>query len=486
MAPHKETPTEIPLGEPKDFDGIVFNWMRTFAEIVDLTNKKHYDTEHTRRGMINAINAFVSTLDPHSNFLDPETYQSMEQSTSGEFFGVGIVIDNTRKPKDKFLTIVDTIPDGPADKAGLKPMDKIMEVDGLPLEGISTEEAITKLKGKRHSTVEIKVLRDKQNELMSFTITRDIIQEKNSLSFHIKEPNIFYLSLTQFSRNATAQMEALLKKSQENKYRGIILDLRNNSGGLLSTAIEIAALFLQKGSLVVTTKDKNNLETERYQTSKNPIADGSIPIFILINNYTASAAEILAGCLKIHSDRYSKETTSGDQDRLMAFLVGTKTFGKGSVQEVIQVSNNSAVKITTSLYFLPDDTTIQGIGIEPDFEIERCTVPTEQMQWLTKYYGREHALEHYIKTDKAKQEEAKRKEERSKKKETDQPSRWQERAKEMLQSDNQLHEAITLINILSNFKKCDPETVHNRENALKFLKNNYVTTGSLTIEEVKL
>ncbi len=458
---------------PQNFDEIVFNWSRTFAQVMDIVNKKHFKITNPQDGMIKAIDAFVNHLDPHSSLLDPQTYKNMLEATTGEFFGVGIVIDNTRKPKDKYLTIVDTIPDGPADKIGIQPLDKIIEINGKPLEGMSTEQATSNLKGARHTKVHIKILREKHPDLIPFNITRDVIKEQHSLSFHIKSHDIYYLSLSMFTENVVQQVEKLLNKALEHHYKGLILDLRNNSGGLLSAVIDIAGLFLKKNSLVVITKDKNDREIERFATDRVPAANSNLPIFILINNYTASAAEILAGCLKIHSDQ------------LMVFLVGTTTFGKGSVQEVIPISNNCALKITTSLYYLPNNTAVQGIGIEPDFVIDRTLPQTEQMQWFTKHYGREQTLDNYIKvvdiTEKADDKPA-----GENKSEKEKPDRWQERAKEMLQKDNQLRETITLINMLHTAQNNTPDKVQNRQLAVAYLKQSHISSDKLEIEEIKL
>jgi C-terminal processing protease CtpA/Prc len=294
-----------------------------------------------------------------------------------------------------------------------------------------------------------------------------------------------------FTDASVKQIETLLAKSHAQKIKGLILDLRNNSGGLLNAAIDIAGLFLKKGSLVTLTKDKHGKEIERYPTKRNPIAKNNIPIFILINNYTASAGEILAGCLKINSD------TTNDY---LVFLVGTKTFGKGSVQEIVPISNNCALKITTCLYFLPDNSTIQGIGIEPDFIIERTTPPTEQMQWFIKNYGREETLDNSIKVtkeglplekikkdkpfDKLRASGDKANEKKDEKKQTG--NRRYDRAKEMLQHDNQLHECIALINALHSAQHYTPQLVTTRANALAHLKQNNINVDTLDIEEVKL
>ena len=473
---------QTPSTSEKPFDEITYSWTRTLAEVLGLVNDKHYKVSKWEECWPKTIDTLLSSLDPHSNFLDPKTYKHMLETTSGEFFGIGIVIDNTRTNKDKALTVVDTIPDGPADRAGVKPLDKILEINGEQLDGMSTDEATAKLKGEKGTKVHIKLLREGQPDLMSFDITRDVIKDQNSLCFYLPEQNVYYLSLNMFTHNAIKQIEELIKKSHQTKYKGLILDLRNNSGGLLNAVVDIAGLFLDKGSLVVTTKDKSGNETERYVTTKNPIANNTIPIVILINNYTASAAEILAGCLKIHSDDLSKASKNEPQKKLMVFLVGTNTFGKGSVQEVIPVSNNCAIKLTTSLYFLPHDISIQGEGIAPDFEVERNMPPTDQVNWFNTFYGREKALNNYIKNPNAKEEAPKKKKELQ----GDKRKSWSKRAKKMLKHDNQFRDAINILNMLFSAQSTCPEKVSNRQKAVDFLNLNYLSNKKLKLMEVKI
>jgi carboxyl-terminal processing protease len=474
----QEEPVNIPANiSDENFDETIFNWSRTFAQAMDIAHKKHYAITDAAENMIQAIDGFINSLDAHSNFLEPKKYQEMLEITSGEFFGVGIVIDNMRKTKDKHLTIVDTIPDGPSDSIGIQPMDKIVEINGQLLEGLTTEKIVSLLKGERHSTVSVKVMRENSPDLLSFDIVRDIVKEQHSLSFHIKSHNISYLSLSMFTDAAVKQIEILLKKSHDLHHKGLILDLRNNSGGLLNAAVDIAGLFLKKNSLVTLTKDKHGKEIERYTTKRNPVAKNTVPIFILINNYTASAGEILAGCLKINSD-----TTNN----YLVFLVGTKTFGKGSVQEVIPIGNNCALKITTCLYFLPDNTTIQGTGIEPDFMIERTTPPTEQMQWFIKNYGREETLNNYIKVDKDGTPLVKDKNEKKETPKKKNTNKRYDRAKEMLQNDNQLRDCIALVSMLHTAQKHTPHLVKTRADALAYLKENHISSDKLDIEEVTI
>jgi carboxyl-terminal processing protease len=471
--------------EPEQpFDEVVFEWSRTWAEVMQLVKNKHYKVNAPKKGMAKAINEFLNHLDPHSAFLDPETYTRMLESTSGEFFGIGIVIDNTRKTKDKFLVVVDVISDGPADKVGIEPGDKIIEVDDAILEGMATEEIIAKIKGERKTKVHLKVLREGQPDLLEYTIERDVVKDQSALSFQIKNHDIYYVSLSIFSKNAIDQVRNLLEKGTKQDYRGLIIDLRNNSGGLLDAVVDICGFFVDKGSLVAFTKDKDGNIIEKYHTRTNPIITPHIPIFVLINNYTASAAEILAGCLKMHSVK-TEEHTKKKSTPLKVFLVGTQTFGKGSVQEIIPVSNNSAVKITVYLYYLPNGETIQGTGIKPDFDIERSFPPSKQMQWFSKFYGSENKLPNSIKphgtdTDSLdkKKKDAKKNDDESK------PKRWQERAKEMLQKDNQLRATITLINMLHTAEQCCPERTENRTDAIAYLKEMYLGGEELDITEI--
>jgi len=471
--------------QPFDYDKAIFSWSNTFAEVLNLTQKKHYKAENVEIAMQQSIDAFLSNLDPHSGFLGPKTYKQMMESTSGEFFGIGIVIDNTRKPKDRHLTVVDTIPDGPADKSGIKPMDNIIEIDNTPLAGMTTEEATAKLKGARNSKVTVKVMRKDKPDLLSFTITRDVIKEQNSLSFHIKDQNIYYLSLNTFSENAVKQIERLLQEANKEKYKALILDLRNNSGGLLSAVVDICGMFVDKGSTIVITKDKENKPMQRYVTNRKPIANTTVPIFVLINNYTASAAEIFAGVLKIDSEKQA-QANAQNQKKLNVFLVGTKTFGKGSVQEVIPVSNDSAIKLTTALYFLPNDTTIQGRGIDPDFMVERTMPLTEQAQWFTKNYGHESSFKNHIKVVNEKGQSAQPAAATKANPEEASQNSWEKRAREMLQNDNQLHATIMIANLFQMAQASCPDQVCNRNKAAEFIKKHLISSDQLTIEQVKL
>lgn len=462
--------------EAVPFDDAVLGWMGTFAEILQTVEQKHYKVSHIDECMAKAMDSFLNCLDPHSSFLDSVAKKEMLESTSGEFFGIGVVIDATRQSKSTFLLVIDIIPGGPADNAGLKPLDKIIEIEGKPLEGMETDDATDRLRGARHTTVNVKVLRENQPDIISFDIMRDVVQEQNALCFYLPDHDVYYLSLTRFSDTSYKQVEDLLTKAQKKKCRALVLDVRNNPGGLLTAVVDIAGLFLDKGSLVAVTKDKYGKEADKpCITTREPVANDQTPIFILINNYTASAAEILAGALKVHSDKLAR--ASKKQKKLMVFIVGSRSYGKGSVQEIIPLnSSDGMIKITTALYFLPDNISIQGVGIEPDFVVERRLPMTEQMEWFNKFYGRENTLANYIKVhEEPEKVEATEKEDKS----------ASARARKILaEKDNQFREAITLINIYHTARVYSPDQVANRRAAVEFINKVHVIDSPLKIEVV--
>lgn len=466
--------------EPKkeDPDNTLYRWSRTLAEVMHTTKEKHYQPKDLQECMIQACDAFLTSLDPHSSFLSPKAYQSITDTMAGSFFGIGVVIDATKETHNKFLTVIDTIPEGPADKAGIKPLDKIIDIENKPLEGMTIEEATAKLKGPRHSPVHIKILREGQSDLIEFTIKRDEIKEQNSLCFYLDDHNIYYLALSMFTQQAVNQLEHLISQAQTKKPRALIIDLRNNSGGLLTSAIDIVGLFVPKNSLVVTVKDKNNTVLNNYQTQRNPIASSDIPIFIMINNFTASAAEILAGCLKYYAEhRFTKNQLS---HKLTVFLVGTPTWGKGSVQEVIPLSNDCAAKITTSLYFLPGDRSIQAIGIEPDFIIEKMMPQTKQANWLVSAYGREKTLKNHITLHKPVESKLEEKNNHNEHKS------WIERAQGRLLEDNQFRETINIINIYDAARTHSPHLVIHRPKAISYINQVYIGSKEpIKMSEVK-
>lgn len=461
-----------------DFEQTIFQGIKSFAEVVHISNKKYFEplnSEKAAKAMVNATNAYISTLDPHSSFMDPKSYKEIIETTQGEFFGIGVIIDNMKEADQEFLRIIDTIPAGPADKAGIRADDMIVQVNDDALKGLTVEEIIAKLKGKRNTPVTLKIKRGNNPELLSFTVNRDIVKEQDALCYYFKDNSIYYLSLRLFTENSVKQVEQLLKKCQSQHSKGLILDLRNNSGGLLNAVVDIAGLFLKKNSIVVITQERD--KRIEYKTTRDPIALGDIPVFIIINNLTASAAEILAGCLQIHSDTTKK--TDQKNENPLVFLIGSKTFGKGSVQEVIPIPNDCAAKVTTALYFLPNNSSIQSVGIQPDFAIEPRFAPTKEMQWFNKFFGYESSLKNAIKNKNGSEAvETKTKDDKEK--------TWQEKKQEQIGSDYTILSTLRLIEMFNMAKKAYPTLVSTRPESIAFLKKNYVASDAIAMEEITI
>ena len=479
--PPKENKTV--LKSPEEQEREIYQWFRTISEVVHLVSKKHYKNVEFPDFVQEALKAAVPHTDAHSSFFPKESYKAALESTSGEFSGIGISI-MSKAPEDDSLVIIDVIRGGPSDKGGLKNGDKIVEVDGEALKGLSSDEVVTALRGKVGTNVKLKIIRKKKPK--EFIITREIIKDQSSICYNFDQQNVSYLSLKIFSETAAKQMAELLKKAKEQKRKGIILDLRRNPGGILDSAVDMASLFLKKGSLVVCTKDKNKNVITSYPTKTNPVLNSDLPIFILIDNFTASASEILAGCLKHYSEQDNNQSDIENKN-LMVFLVGTETFGKGSVQEVIPISNGCALKLTTMLYYLPNDASIQAKGIQPDFVIKPKTIPEDEIKWINELYGKETSLKHHItvgevegKIEKIKQEKKVNKQEKK-----EEEISWEERHKKAIGQDVQIQACVNMINMLNIAKQSNPKSVDNRQKALAFLKQNYLTDEPVELRQIK-
>ena len=458
----------------------IFQWFRTISEVVHLMVQKDYRDVDIPAFIQNALKAAVPTTEPHSSFFSRDSYKAAMESTSGEFSGIGVSI-MSKAPEDDSLVIIDVIQGGPSDKAGMEAGDKIVEVDGDALKGLTSDEVITKLRGKTGSTVKIKFIRNKKP--LELKIKRDVIKDQSSLCYRFKDQNIYYISLKIFSETAPKQMANLLKKASQQKSRGIILDLRRNPGGVLDpTTIDIAQLFLEKGSLVVSTKDKNRKVVNAYHTRKDPVFQNNIPIFILIDNFTASASEILAGCLR----HYSEQNNS--KRKLMVLLVGTESFGKGSVQEVIPISNGCALKMTTMLYYLPGDISIQAKGIKPDFLVKPKTIPEDEIKWVRELYGKESSLRNHITAAEVAglpKETVKPKKTEKEQTKEEVAKNWEERHRKAIGQDTQIQTCINMINMLSIAKQLNPKLVASRKEAIYYLKKHYLTDEEVSLEQVK-
>ena len=326
-----------------------YKQLNLFGDVFQRVQEQYVEEVTDKKLIESAISGMLQSLDPHSSYLSADSYKDMQVKTKGKFGGLGIEITM----EDGVVKVVSPIDDTPAAKAGMKSGDLIIGVDGESIRGLTINESVSKLRGPVGSKVIITVVRDKKDPY-EIEIKRDIINIKSVKHNIIK--NIGYVRLTTFSDTTTSGLEKALteiKKDLGNKFQGLILDLRNNPGGLLNQSISVADTFLNQGE-IVSTQGRNNDDTSRVFAKKGDLINGQ-PLIVLINSGSASASEIVAGALKDHS---------------RAIIIGTRSFGKGSVQSIIPLAGNGAMRLTTARYFTPSGVSIQAKGIEPDIIVE--------------------------------------------------------------------------------------------------------------------
>jgi len=326
-----------------------YETLKIFTEVLSVVERNYVEEVNTKDLIYNAIKGMITALDPHSAFMTPEAYKEMQVDTKGEFGGLGIQIGM----KDEVLTIIAPIEDTPAWAAGLKAGDKILKINGELTKDMSIQDAVTKMRGPKGTQVTLSILREGWKELRDFTITRDIIKIK-SVKSKVLEGNIGYVKVTQFQQNTASDLDKALGNLKKEGMAAIILDLRNNPGGLLNSAVDVSSKFLPEGSLVVYTKGRDGDRTE-YRTGGGVAVGAEVPMVVLVNPGSASASEIVAGALK---------------DWKRAVVLGEQTFGKGSVQSVVPLSDGSGLRITTARYYTPNGTSIQSTGIVPDITVK--------------------------------------------------------------------------------------------------------------------
>jgi len=329
--------------------------LRVFAEALSLVQKNYVEETKTKDLIYGAIKGMLSELDPHTNFMTPETYKEMQVDTKGEFGGLGIQIGI----KDKKLVVIAPIEDTPAWRAGIKAGDHIFKIDDELTKDLTLEEAVKKMRGPKDTKVTLTIVREGEPKPLEFTIVRDIIKIK-SVKYKMMEGDIGYIRLTQFQERTGDDLEKALNDLEKQNMKSLILDLRNNPGGLLKVAVQVSELFLKEGKLIVSVKGRDGEKEEYLSTSSKTRED--YPMVVLVNEGSASASEIVAGAI---------------QDWGRGIVLGTQTFGKGSVQTVFTLSDGSGMRLTTAKYYTPKGVSIQNTGITPDIIVKPVKKGTE-------------------------------------------------------------------------------------------------------------
>lgn len=341
----------------------LYKQVELFSDTMAIIQKEYVDETKPKDLIYGALKGMLSSLDPHSSFMDPDTYSELKVDTEGKFGGLGIEITT----KDGVLTIITPIEDTPAWKAGIKPGDHIIKINDELTREMSLADAVKRMRGKTGVVVKLTILRDSENKLLDFKITRDIIKIKDIKHARILDDRIGYIRLVEFRENTLHEFNNSLSALSKQGMQALIVDLRNNPGGLLEVAVKITGRFIAPNKMIVYTKSKNNDQNLKfYSESKSMPLD--LPMAILINEGSASGSEIMAGAL---------------QDYKRAIIIGTKSFGKGSVQTVIPLGDGSALRLTTSHYFTPSGKIINGKGVTPDIliqELKKVEPPKDEKE----------------------------------------------------------------------------------------------------------
>jgi carboxyl-terminal processing protease len=325
----------------------IYEKIDLFSEVLDKINKEYVEEINQSDAMDAAINGVLNSLDPYSAYMSPELYESMQTETSGEFGGLGIEVGM----EAGVIKVISPLDNSPAAEVGVKAGDYIVKINDIQVQGKSLSEAVEIMRGPVGTDIEITIRRRGEKKALIFNITREIIKI-SSVKSRIIDDKTGYIRLTSFNENSSKQIKNKIKEFKKKEVKNYILDLRNNPGGLLSQAIKISDFFLDSGE-IVSTKSKRKYENRKWFAKKGDILRGDT-IIVLINYGSASASEIVAGAL---------------QDHKRAILIGENSYGKGSVQSIIPLKNNGAIRLTVSKYYLPSGKSISEVGVTPDIEI---------------------------------------------------------------------------------------------------------------------
>ena len=349
--------------------------LEVFSNVLSIVQQNYVDDIDTKETLEGAIKGMLTSLDPHSSFLKPDDFKELQVETKGSFSGIGIEITL----KDDMLTVVSPIEDTPAFKVGIQAGDRIIKIEDESTKDMSIFEAVKKLRGVKGSEVTISIHREDWTDIQEFTIVRDVIPI-HSVRSNILEPGYGYVRITNFQRNTAKDLKDSIEKLlKENMLKGLVLDLRNNPGGLLDASIKVVDIFLDEGIIVFT---KGRIKDQNMEFSAHGVGpDYNFPMVILINGGSASAAEIVAGAL---------------QDHKRALILGTPSFGKGSVQTIIPMADGAGLRLTTARYYTPSGNSIQATGITPDVLVPKVDAKEDDKDKGPMKYLREKDLRHHL------------------------------------------------------------------------------------------
>lgn len=341
----------------KGNDSKIYENLKVFTEVLSIVESNYVDEVNSRELIYGAVKGALKTLDPHSSFLEPEMFREMQVETTGTFGGLGIEITI----KDDQLTVVSPIEGTPAHRAGIQAGDRIVRIEGVTTKDMNLMDAVKRMRGPKGTKVTITIMREGLKEPKDITIIREIITV-HSVKYSEVDKGIGYIKIRQFQEKTGADLENALEKLEKQEIQGLILDLRNNPGGLLSSAVEISEKFLGEGKLIVYTEGRLKSQNMRFTASKK-MGHVQYPLVVLVNHGSASASEIVAGSI---------------QDWGRGLILGNQTFGKGSVQTIIPLSDGSGLRLTTARYFTPKGKSIHGKGITPDIIVEQPKTKEEE------------------------------------------------------------------------------------------------------------
>jgi carboxyl-terminal processing protease len=339
----------------------IYGSLELFSQALSIIEANYVEEVEAKDLIYGALSGMLSSLGPYSQFLTPDEYKDMQVQTEGEFGGLGIRI----AIKNNLLTVITPLHRTPAERAGLQPGDRIIKIDEESTEGITLHESVKKLRGDPGTKITLTIFREKEGKIFDITITRDIIKIESLKGGVFVEDKIGYIKLIELQENTAEEFKQAVLKLKEEKMESLILDLRNNPGGLLDTAVDIADMLIDEEGIIVSTEARDKEKSYPYKGKKKAIIPDEIPIVVLINEGSASGAEIIAGAL---------------QDYKRAVLLGTETFGKGSVQTIIPLNDGCALRLTTSKYYLASGRSIHDIGVTPDIIVKKKEIDKSDLE----------------------------------------------------------------------------------------------------------